>query len=47
MNCDIDSPKTEKDDGDGAILYNTLNSKIQECDSLGAFKYKVLKVLCN
>ncbi len=31
----------------GAILYNTLNSKIQECDSLGAFKYKVLKVLCN
>ncbi len=27
----------------GAILYNTLNSKIQECDSLGAFKYKVLK----
>ncbi len=31
----------------GAILYNTLNSKIQECDSLGAFKYKVLNVLCN
>ncbi len=27
----------------GAILYNTLNSKIQECDSLGAFKYKVFK----
>ncbi len=27
----------------GAILYNTLNSKIQECDSLGTFKYKVYK----
>ncbi len=27
----------------GAILYNTLNSKIQECDSLGAFKYKVFQ----
>ncbi len=27
----------------GAILYNTLNSKIQECDSLGAFKYKFFK----
>ncbi len=27
----------------GAILYNTLNSKIQECDSLGAFKDKVFK----
>ncbi len=27
----------------GAILYNTLNSKIQECDSLGAFKYKGFK----
>ncbi len=29
----------------GVILYNTLNSKIQECDSLGAFKYKVFKSL--
>ncbi len=27
----------------GAILYNTLNSNIQECDTLGAFKYKVFK----
>ncbi len=27
----------------GIILYHTLNSKIQERDSLGVFKYKVLK----
>ncbi len=27
----------------GAILYNTLNCKIQECDSFSAFKYKVFK----
>ncbi len=28
----------------GAILYNTLNSKIQDCGSLGAFKFYVFEI---
>ncbi len=27
----------------GSILYNTVNSKMQECEPLGALKYKVFK----